>query len=103
MEELRLAQIAIREETRNLLRESTYMPMKAMILPCQKKCLNLYESSISETERTCLQSCMDKMAFLDNATFELDSASTMAAQQGKPKKAFVYFNRRIEDLTTLLD
>ena len=27
----------------------------------------------------------------------------MAAQQGKPKKAFVYYSRRIEDLTTPLE
>lgn len=97
------ARLYMRDELRNLLRESTYLPVKAMILPCQKQCLNLHESKISEQERNCLQSCMDKMAFLDNTTFELDSASTMAAQQGKPKKAFVYYSRRIEDLTTPLE
>jgi len=43
------------------------------------------------------------MSFFDNATFELDAASSIAALQGKPKKAFVYYQRRIEDLTTPLD
>ena len=40
------------------------------------------------------------MAFFDNATYELDSASNMANMQDKPKKAFMYYNRRIADLCT---
>jgi len=48
-----------------------------------------------------METCVDKMAFLDNSTFELDSAAMLASQQGKPKKAFMYFNRRIDDLTTM--
>ena len=54
--------------------------MRAMILPCQKKCLNLQMTDVTEDEKVCLQSCLDKMAFFDNTTYELDSASTMASQ-----------------------
>ena len=71
-----------------------------MILPCQKKCLDFSQREISEAEQICMISCMDKYTFLDNATYELDSAQVMATQQRKPKKGFMYFNRRIEDLTT---
>ena len=42
------------------------------------------------------------MAFMDNTLYEMDSASTLASMQGKPKKAFMYFNRRIADLATPL-
>ena len=31
--------------------------------------------------------------------YELDSATLIAAQQGKPKKAYMYYQRRIDDLT----
>jgi hypothetical protein len=38
--------------------------------------------------------------FFDNMVYELDSAVQMATTEGKPKKAYFYINRRIEDLTT---
>ena len=101
--EARMEQENIREEIRSLLKESTYMTQKAMVLPCQKKCLSFQSSQITQDEAVCLQECLDKMSFFDNATYELDSASVMASQQGKPKKAFMYYNRRIADLTTPLD
>lgn len=77
-----------------------YMPQKAIIVPCQAKCLDFSQSAITANEEVCLANCLDKMAFLDNATYELDSAATLTALQGKPKKAFMFYNRRIEDLTS---
>ena len=76
------------------------MAYKAIIIPCQKKCLDFRSRDISETEQSCITACLDKFAFLDNATYELDSATTLANMQGKPKKAFMYYNRRIADLTS---
>ena len=76
-----------------------YLPQKAMILPCQAKCLDFTQSAISDKEQDCLAACLDKMAFFDNTTYELDSAAMLTQLEGKPKKAFLYYSRRIEDLT----
>ena len=45
--------------------------------------------------------CADEYVFFDTATYELDSASEIAMLEGKPKKAYMYYNRRLEDLTSL--
>ena len=58
------------------------------------------DSNMDEFEKGCIKKCLDQQIFFDNATYEFDSAAQMAAAQGKPKKAFIYFNRRIDDLTT---
>lgn len=48
-----------------------------------------------------MDTCADKFAFHDKATFEFDSAERVAHQQNKPKKAYMYFTRRVEDLCQL--
>ena len=82
------------------MKEQSYLTQRAIIQPCQVKCLNFEEAQISDGEQLCLRDCLDKMAYFDNTVYELDSATSLAAQQGKPKKAFMYFTRRIEDLAT---
>ena len=57
------------------------------------------QNDITVEEQDCLSNCMDKLAFFDNTTYEIESAQNLAMQQGKPKKAFMYYNRRIADLT----
>ena len=72
-----------------------------MILQCQKKCLQFKTAEVTAVEQDCLFNCADKYTFFDNTTYELDSAVVMSAQQNKPKKGFMFYNRRIEDLTSL--
>ena len=42
--------LVTREEIKALLKEQSYMPQKAIVLPCQKKCLNFYESTLTDKE-----------------------------------------------------
>ena len=41
--------------------------------------------------------------FFGNMVKELDTASELADNQGKQKRAFVYARKRMEDLTTPLE
>lgn len=91
----------IREEARILLKAQEYVLRGSAILGCQRKCLTFDQPEISEPEQECLYKCADKYAFLDLATYELDTTAMLAEQQGKPKKAFMYYTRRIEDLTRI--
>lgn len=71
-----------------------------MIFSCQKKCLNFNNKKLEVEERKCLKSCMNQMMFFDNMMYEFDTAVQIANVQDKLKKAYFYFPRRIEDLTS---
>lgn len=61
------------------------------VLACQKKCLKFENDQISTSEQQCLFKCADHMTFFDTTTYELDSINDIARQEGKPKKAFMYY------------
>ena len=92
-------QSQLREETKGLMAQSSAMILKGIVFSCQKRCINLEDEEFSKNEQECLAECADQYTYFDNAQYELDSAQVIAAQQGKPKKAFMYYQRRIEDLT----
>jgi len=54
-------------------------------------------------ERNCLKRCADQNVFFDTATYEFDSALEIAVAQGKPKRAAIFRNKRMDDLTTEYD
>ena len=93
-------QDTFKENAVGLYKAEIYLTM-SFILNCQKQCLSLSSKDVSAAEQACLMRCADSYTFFDNANYELDSAAQIAAQQGKQKKGFIYYTRRIEDLTTL--
>ena len=89
----------IREEARDLSRAINQV-YNSIVMTCQRKCItNFNEKVLSKDETMCLIRCADTHMFLDNFTYEMDTASQIAATEGKMKKASFYMNRRIEDIT----
>ena len=39
--------------------------------------------------------CADEYIYFDTANYELDTASQIAMAEGKPKKAFLFYKRRV--------
>ena len=103
----------LQEDTKQLAKEMRYVN-SSMILHCQKQCFSYIGAfdlpkpdekpgALSQGERTCLKTCLDQQVFFDTAMYEFDSVTQIAAAQGKPKKAYFYQTRRIDDLTTIND
>ena len=90
---------SIKDESRELSKAMSHL-YNTIILNCQKKCLYFDTKSISNSEKSCLLRCANESMFLDNLVYELDSATQAASTQDKPKKAFFYYSRRIDDVTS---
>lgn len=91
-------QMKIREESKDLAKAMNNVYNK-IVFNCQKSCLKFDSAKVSKEETQCLMKCANENMFLDNFLYEVDTASQLAATEGKPKKAAFYINRRIEDAT----
>ena len=81
----------IRDETKKLFKADRHVLMGTAIVQCQSKCLNFQANKLTQQEKTCLKECADKYVFFDSATYEIDSAMTVAHQTAKPKKAYMFY------------
>ena len=89
----------IREEVRDLSKAINQV-YNSIVMTCQRKCISDFTQRVlSKEETTCLIRCADTHMYLDNYTYEMDTASQIAATEGKMKKASFYMNRRLEDVT----
>ncbi len=70
-----------------------------IIVSCQRRCLTFENEKVREPEVECLLKCANEYMFLDNFLFETDTATQIASNENKIKKANFYISRRVDDLT----